>query len=122
MKKAITVSGIIWGIFMLLLGVIFLFVFFGAQGGTGSLVDQMAQQYPQLTRQEIEALVNIAVTIYGVVAFYAIVAAIYSFVLVGLGRNTTMGKGGGIALGVVGIVLGATLPGIFFIIDSAKTR
>ncbi|MBO5529699.1 MAG: hypothetical protein J6A47_10385, partial [Bacilli bacterium] len=96
--------------------------FFGAQGGTGSLVDQMAQQYPQLTRQEIEALVNVAVTIYGVVAFYAIVAAIYSFVLVGLGRNTTMGKGGGIALGVVGIVLGATLPGIFFIIDSAKTR
>jgi hypothetical protein len=56
-----------------------------------------------------------------VVGIWLFVAAAYSFVLVGL-RNKQTGKGAGIALGIVGIVLGAELPGIFTIIDAAKNR
>ena len=50
-----------------------------------------------------------------------IVAAILDIVLL-IKRNSSMGKGAGIALGVFGIIFGAALPGIFFIADLVQTR
>ncbi len=53
--------------------------------------------------------------------FSLIVGAILDAILL-VKRNSDMKKAPDIVLGVFGIIFGAVVPGIFFIVDSAQTR
>ena len=108
MKKAILIGGIIWMI-LCLAGGIFEIVF-----GIGDLM--------KITGENIELDPNIALGVANIlVGVWLLAGAVFSLVDV-LKRNSNMGKGAGIALGVVSLVFAAELPGVLFIIDSAKNR
>ena len=125
MKKAILISGIIWDVASIVLAIVFV-----SMGGLSLSVmetaegQQAIQEYAtqnKVTVEAAKAALIVGATALVVVGIWLFVAAAYSFVLVGL-RNKATGKAGGIVLGVVGIVLGAELPGILTLIDSAKNR
>jgi len=125
MKKAILISGIIWAVASIVLAIVFV-----SMGGLSLSVmetaegQQVIQEYAtqnKVTVEAAKAALIVGATALVVVGIWLFVAAAYSFVLVGL-RNKATGKAGGIVLGVVGIVLGAELPGILTLIDSAKNR
>ena len=125
MKKAILISGIIWAVASIVLAIVFV-----SMGGLSLSVmetaegQQAIQEYAtqnKVTVEAAKAALIVGATALVVVGIWLFVAAAYSFVLVGL-RNKATGKAGGIVLGVVGIVLGAELPGILTLIDSAKNR
>ena len=125
MKKAILISGIIWAVASIVLAIVFVsmgglsLTAMGTQEGQKVINDFAAQN--NVTVEAAKAALTVSATALVVAGIWLFVAAAYSFVLVGL-RNKQTGKGAGIALGIVGIVLGAELPGIFTIIDAAKNR
>ena len=113
MKKGVLISGIITMIAYGITALVFLIV-----GIVGIAAKGMADADPGAIPTE-EAIA--ASIVFLVFAGFFILSVVFSGVLIGK-RNSEMGKGAGIALGVVGIVFGAVVPGIFFIIDSATTR
>ena len=120
MKKAIRISGIIWAVFMVLFAVIFLIAALTSNGIKEDMIAEIMKN-PDVTREVAEQAFNIAIYMAYGAAVYLFVGAAYSIVLVS-SAGSSVGKGLGIFLGVLGIVLGAELPGILFIVDSAKNR
>lgn len=125
MKKAILISGIIWAVISIVLAIVFVSMgglsLSAMETAEGQQVIQDFATQNKVTVEAAKAALTVSATALVVAGIWLFVAAAYSFVLVGL-RNKTTGKAGGIALGVVGIVLGAELPGILTLIDSAKNR
>ena len=122
MRKGIKVTGIIWGI-LCILGVILCAIMCGifVMGlASADVIAKMASEN-KVTVEEMQAVLYVYTAIWSVLACECLAGSILSFVMVGK-RESNMSKGKGITLGVFGIIFGATLPGIFFIIDSAKTR
>ena len=121
MKKAIRISGIIWGVFVALGALVVLIL----AGGSGAVKDEVINQTMSntagLTREQAELAFDILITVLFVAGGLMVAGAVFSFVLVGL-AGSSMGKGAGIFVGILGIVLAAELPGILFIVDSAKNR
>ncbi|MCR5348583.1 MAG: hypothetical protein K6E59_03130 [Bacilli bacterium] len=117
MKKGILISGIIWGVSSVI-GFLLLLIFGLAATSPEAIKALVDSGYTQADA-EAGALVT-AVTMI-VWAVYLLIAAAFSFVLVGV-RNRGFGKGAGITLGVFAVIFGSTLPGIFFIVDSAMNR
>ena len=113
MKKGILISGIITIVFYGIMALIF-----GIGGAIQLAAKGMAEADPGAIPAEELAIVA---TVFLVLAGYFLVGLIFSAVLIGK-RNSDMGKGAGIALGVFGIIVGAVVPGIFFIADSAQTH
>ena len=118
MKKAILISGIIWGVLAVITGIIFLAV--SPVFGSKEVIDEVIKNNPDITREAAEAAAAVLVTTFAVIGGELLAGGVFSFVLAGV-RNKG-GKGAGIALGIVGIVLGAILPGIFTLIDAIKNR
>lgn len=118
MKKAILGTGIAWGILSIFLAILFLAI--GALATSPEVISQ-AQQQPGVTPEQAQLAAQYTQIIMFIAGGFMVASAIYSFVLIGI-RNKTMSKGAGIAIGVVGIVIGATLPSIFFLVDSAVNR
>ena len=108
MKKAILIVGIIWIVLSLVIAVVE--ITYGI-GQITNLSSNSVDWKPDYARGTANIIIG---------AIY-VVAAVLSFVTI-LKRNSNMSKKAGIALGVVSIVFGATVPGILFIVDSAKTR
>ncbi|MBE6126710.1 MAG: hypothetical protein E7182_01850 [Erysipelotrichaceae bacterium] len=108
MKKAILITGIIWLVLCVGGAIAELVVGFGdlvkVQSGSVTI-----DPNPSL------AAANIAL------GFSLIVGAILDVILL-VKRNSDMKKAPGIVLGVFAAVFGATLPGIFFAIDSGMNR
>jgi len=119
MKSAILGTGIGWGILCIILAAVLIPV--GVIATSPEIIDAAAASGSSATRAQLEEAARLLQVILIVSGAWLVVGAIYSFVLVGL-RNGKFGKGAGIALGVVGIVVGADLPAVFFIVDSAKSR
>ena len=117
MKKAIQITGIIWAIVCGISAIIF---FAGGSLFAAAFAELMKQQ-GGVPEEEIKIAAAAMLAVYMVLGVYMLVAAIYSIVLVAV-KNKQMSKGAGIAMAVVGIVLGAELPGVFFLIDSIKNR
>ncbi len=117
MKKAILGTGIGWGILLLISAIPL--IIFAIVARSPEFVQALVKE--GISQQEAELAATAMGTGFMIAAIVCVIAAVYSFVLIGL-RNAKMGKGAGIALGVVGIVIGATLPAIFFLVDSAMTR
>ena len=113
MKKGILISGIITIVIYSIMALVF-----GIVGGVQLATKGMAEADPGAIPAEELAIVA---TVFLVLAGYFLVGLIFSAVLIGK-RNSDMGKGAGITLGVFGIVVGALVPGIFFLVDSASTR
>lgn len=124
MKKGILVSGIIWAILCiigaLVCGILGAVYAFALQAANSDIIAQAAQQ-SNVTIEEAKAIISVASTLMFVAACEMVAGFVFSIILMAK-RNSAMSKGPGIALGVVGAVLGATLPGILFIVDSAKNR
>lgn len=118
MKKAILGVGIAWAIVCLITAAILIPI--GILATDPQVIDQAVAQ-GGVTRAQAEEAAKILQLFCLIVGDWLVVAAAFSFVLVGI-RNKGFGKGAGIALGVVGIVLGSEAPGILFIVDSAKNR
>ena len=113
MRKGVLISGIItivvYGIMAMVFGIV---------GLVNLVANDMAQADPGAIKpEELAALA----TVFLVIAGTCLLGLIFAAIMVGK-RNSSMGKGGGITLGVFGIIMGAVVPGIFFIIDSAKNR
>ena len=122
MKKAVLITGIIWaiamGVSMIIFGI--LSIIYVAAANSPEAIAQAAQA-AKVTEEEAKA-VAVAIALFMVVAtIYCITGLVFSIVFAAT-RNKEFGKGKGIALGIIGAILGAELPGIFYIIDSAKTR
>ena len=113
MKKGVLISGIITMISYGITALIFLIV-----GIVNLVAKGLADSDPGAIPAEEPAIVG---TVFLVLAGFFLLSVIFSGILIHK-RNSEMGKGAGIALGVFGIIFGAVLPGIFFIVDSAKTR
>lgn len=113
MKKGVLISGIITIVIYGIMAMIF-----GIVGGVQLAAKGMAEVDPGTIPAEELAIVA---TVFLAIAGYFVVSIVFSGIMIGK-RNSSMGKGAGIALGVFGIIFGAVVPGIFFIADSAQTR
>ena len=113
MKKGVLISGIITIISYAIVAFVFLIV-----GIINIATKGMADSDPgAIPAPELATVAALFLAIAG----YFLVSIIFSGIMIGK-RNSSMGKGAGIALGVFGIIFGAIVPGIFFIADSAQTR
>lgn len=74
----------------------------------------------KFTPKEVETAKYVA-AVYFALTGVMVTGIVFSSVLLAKNRSP-MSKGTGIALGIVSIVFGAEVPGIFFIIDSAMHR
>ena len=113
MKKAVLISGIVTIASYAVVALVFLIV-----GLINITVKGMADTDPGAIPAPELAIVSI---VFLSVAGYFILSIIFSAIMIGK-RNSNMSKGAGIVLGVLGIIFGALLPGIFFIVDSAESR
>lgn len=118
MKKAILITGIIWGILCVIGALIMLPL--GAAATTPEFVQELMKA-GQVTEAEAKAVALVTAEILFSIGAWLLVGGVFSFVLAGI-RNKGFSKGAGIALGIIGIVVGAELPGIFMIVDSAVNR
>ena len=118
MKKAILITGIIWGILCIIGALIMLPL--GAVATTPEFVQELVKT-GQVTEAEAKAVALATAGVLFGIGGWLLVGGIFSFVLAGI-RNKGFSKGAGIALGIIGIVVGAELPAIFMIVDSAVNR
>ena len=118
MKKAILGTGIAWGILSIFLAILLFAI--GALATSAEVIAR-AQQQSGVTPEQAQQAAQYTQIIMYIAGGFMIASMIYSFVLIGI-RNKTMRKGAGIAIGVVGIAIGATLPSVFFLVDSAVNR
>lgn len=108
MKKAILIVGIIWTVLC----------FSGAIAEIITAIGQFVNlQGPEVTWQADPERGTINL----ILGIYLIVGGILSLVMINK-RNSEMTKGAGITLGVFGIIFGADVPGVLFIVDSAINR
>ena len=84
------------------------------------LLVAVKEQPSKFTPAEIQTAYQLAAVYFVFTGFFA-TGIVFSIVMLAKNR-APMSKGTGIALGVVSIVFGAEVPGIFFIIDSAMHR
>lgn len=113
MKKGILISGIITIVVYSIMALIF-----GIVGGVQLATKGMAEADPgAIPAEEL----GIVATVFLVLAGYFLIGLIFSAIMIGK-RNSDMSKGAGITLGVFGIIVGALVPSIFFLVDSASTR
>lgn len=115
MKSATRITSTIWGILSTVAG--FLFLVFGTVvvNVKDELIQTMMKDDPAMLAADAEKAVTLMGTTFFVLFGLMLIAAIYSFILLIL-AGRPFNKGLGIALGVIGIVLGSTVPGILFII------
>lgn len=113
MKKGILIAGIITIASYAIVALVFLIVGIVQLAAKG-----MAEADPGAIPAEELAVVAI---VFLSLAGYFLLSIILSAIMIAK-RNSSMGKGAGIALGVVGILVGAVIPGILFLADSAATR
>ena len=113
MKKAILISGIVTIVSYATVMLIFLIVGFVNIAAKG-----MAETGPGAVEAEELAIVG---AVFLGLAGGLLLAVIFAGIMIGK-RFSGMGKGAGITLGVFGVLSGAVVPGIIFIVDSAKTR
>ena len=118
MKQAILGTGIGWGILCIITAAILIPV--GAVATNPEIINSVVQQ-GKYTEQEVIQAAQVLQVFFISFGITLLIGAVFSFLFVGL-RNAKFGKGVGITLGVFGIVFGATLPAVFFIVDSARTR
>ena len=122
MKSATKTFCIIWGILSLIV-VVALFVIASTLAvSKDAAAHDLVQKIAGMTWAEAKASVESTTAmlfIYGGVSF---ATAIYSFVLSFLVYSEKLGKVPGIVMGAIAIVIGALVPGILFIIDSARSR
>ena len=109
MKKAILITGIIWLVLCVAGAVIELFV------GIGDLMG-MDVGWAKVDPNQALGAANI------VLGSLLAIGAILDVVLLAKRNSENLKKGPGIALGVIAAVFGATLPGIFFAVDSGINR
>ena len=113
MKKGILISGIITIVIYGIMAMVF-----GIVGAIQLAAKGMAEVDPgAIPAEEL----GIVAAVFLVLAGYFLLGLIFSAIMIGK-RNSDMGKGTGITLGVFGIIVGAVVPGIFFLIDSAASR
>lgn len=113
MKKGVLISGIITIISYAIVALVFFIV-----GIINIAAKGMAEGDPgAIPAPELAAVAAVFLAIAG----YFLVGIVFSGIMIGK-RNSPMGKGAGIVLGVFGIIFSAVVPGIFFIVDSAQTR
>ena len=119
MSKAVRIASIIWIVLCAILAIVF--------DAVGSFmlanVDQIAQEMVKTDAaikladaQAATAYVGIVMVIWGA---YFVAGIVFSIIYIVL-ANKKIRKGAGIALGIVGAVLGAELPGILFVVHAAK--
>ena len=110
MKKAILITGIIWLIACLGIGVTEIII-----GISGFMTISSSSGQAQIDPNPILGAANI------IVGSLFIVGAVLDLVIL-IKRNSDMKKAPGIALGVIAAVFGASVPGILFAIDSGINR
>ena len=121
MKKAILISGIFWAVVCGITALILFLV--GAVANSPEVIQEVVNQSQgTVTMEQAQAAAAAAQALMIGWAVYFLLGLVFAIVLIALRNNQRLSKGAGIALGIVGVVFGATLPGIFFIVDSAKTR
>ena len=122
MKKAINITGILWT--LALIGGMFACIGLGAfcfmALESAKDLAEIAKS-AQITLEEAKNVVPMLGGMLICAGVLYLVGAVLCIVMTAK-RNSNMSKGAGIALGVFGILTGGTLPGLLFIIDSAKTR
>lgn len=128
MKTTIKITGIIWTIVCFLAALILLLVgavvLGGAEAAAQTMIDELVEQGATEipTLQELMVGIQLVAVVLLVLGGYLVVGGIFSIVLTANAHNEKLGKGAGIALGIVSFVFGAELPAVFFVIDSAITR
>ena len=113
MKKGILISGIITIVTYSIVALVFLSV-----AVINLVAKDMAETDPGAIPPEE---LGVAIAAFFVVAGCFALGVVFAGILIGK-RNSGMGKGAGITLGVFGIIFGAIVPAIFFLVDSAQSR
>ena len=113
MKRGVLISGIITIASYSIVALVFLIV-----GVINIVTKGMADSDPGAI--PVEELTIVAI-VFLAIAGYFLLSIIFSGIMIAK-RNSEMGKGPGIVLGILGILFGAVFPGIFFLADSAQTR
>ena len=128
MKTTIKITGIIWTIVCFLAALILILVgaviLGGAEAAAQAMIDELiAQGATDIpTLEELVMFVQLTGVVLLVVGGYLVAGGVLSIVLTAQAKNEKLGKGAGIALGIVSFVFGAELPAVFFVIDSAISR
>ncbi len=120
MKKALKITGIVFGILMVLAALIFFitgFVFFGT---ADEVAKQMVQNDSGISYEVAHATCIATGTGFVISGVIVVIGAVFSFVLAGLSGQEYPKKGLFIALGVLAILTGAEVPGVIAIVHGAK--
>ena len=122
MKKAVLITGVIWAVLTFLCALVFMILGLVFISAAPEVAQTLVIEGEELTPEQILALVYGIAGVFVFFAVYFIIGGVFSIVLVVNRANEKIKKGAGIALGIVAFVLGAELPGVFFVIDSAMHR
>ena len=119
MSKAVRITGIIWIILCAILTIVFGIISIVGYGAVDQAAQEIAKADSSINLEQAKAAALLAVIYLDIVAGYFFLGLVFSIIFVALARKEIR-KGAGIALGIIGFIFGAELPGIFFIVHSAK--
>lgn len=124
MKKALKITSLVFGIIeavaafvLLLIGIVFLA---GAQGFAQAAADAASSADAEAVYVATLAAFTGTGTICLVFGILYVVGTILCFVLLGASKKPVASRGTLIALGVVSVIFGATVPGVVAIVYGAK--
>lgn len=120
MQKALKITGIIFGILLAISTLITLIVGCTALAAADQVAREMMKTDTTLTYETAKAAASASGIVCVVISVYTLLGTIFSFVLAAKGKDETPKKGSLIALGVLGILTGAEVPGVIAIVHAAK--
>lgn len=120
MKKALKITGIVFGI-LLVFSALSLFISgFVFVGTADAVAKQMVENDPKMAYEAARGVCVGMGTAFIISAIIVTLGAVFSFVLAAKSKADFPKKGTFIALGVLAILTGAEVPGVIAIIHGAK--
>lgn len=120
MKKALKITGIIFGIVFVVTAVVMFIIGIATNATADEVVKTLTSGENAISKEAAEAMiVTTATTMYTLGAIFA-VGGIFSFVAVHFAKKEEVKKGSMIALGVFNILFGSEVVGVLSIVYGAK--
>lgn len=120
MKKALKITGIIFGILLVFSALSLFITGFVFIGSADAVAKQMVETDPNIAYEAARAMCASLGAGFIISAIVVTVGAVFSFVLAGMSKTDFPKKGTFIALGVLAILTGAEVPGVIAIVHGAK--
>ncbi len=120
MKKALKITGIVFGALLLISAIFQILTGAVIFGMTDDIVKEMVKQNANMTTADAQTWVTGLATFFIIFGVYIILGAILSFVTGFMSKDENPSKAKFITLGVFNIIFGSAVVGVISIVHGAK--